>query len=106
MPRIDQNQMDNLRELMETILSLRDMEECKAFFSDLCTVQELISFSQRLQVAKRLLKNETYETIRSQIPVSSTTITRINTALQYGAGGYRSVLCRQEPPTAEETPEQ
>ena len=89
MPRIDQNQMDNLRELMETILSLRDMEECKAFFSDLCTVQELISFSQRLQVAKRLLKNETYETIRSQIPVSSTTITRINTALQYGAGGYR-----------------
>ena len=60
MPRIDQNQMDNLRELMETILSLRDMEECKAFFSDLCTVQDLISFSQRLQVAKRLLKNETY----------------------------------------------
>ncbi len=106
MPRIDQNQMDNLRELMETILSLRDMEECKAFFSDLCTVQELISFSQRLQVAKRLLKNETYETIRSQIPVSSTTITRINTALQYGAGGYRLVLCRKEPPTAEDTPEQ
>lgn len=50
--------------------------------------------SQRLQVAKRLLAGETYDAIRAQLPVSSTTITRINTALHYGAGGYASVLRR------------
>ena len=65
----------------------------------LCTMQELIIFAQRLQVAKRLLNNETYEMIRSQLPVSSTTITRVNTALQYGAGGYRAVLNRQQAAT-------
>ena len=50
--------------------------------------------AQRLQVAKLLLAGETYESIRQRLPVSSSTITRINTALQYGAGGYRAVLER------------
>ena len=94
MSRFDQNQKDGSQELLDAILSLQDMEECQAFFSDLCTMQELISFSQRLQVAKRLLAGETYEMIRSQVPVSSSTITRISTELQFGAGGYRSVLDR------------
>ena len=98
---LDQRQTENIRELMTAILSLRDEAECLAFFRDLCTVQELISFSQRLQVAKRLMAGETYESIRQQIPVSSTTITRINTALQFGSGGYRSVLSRQDPSEGE-----
>ena len=105
MSRFDQNQKDGIQELLDAILSLQDMEECQAFFSDLCTMQELISFSQRLQVAKRLLNDETYETIRSHIPVSSTTITRINTALQYGAGGYQKVLCREKSAQANDTTE-
>jgi len=96
MTRLTQNQNESIDELLEVILSLRDMEECRAFFSDLCTMKELISFSQRLQVAKHLLKGETYDEIRSQVPVSSSTITRISTELQFGAGGYRSVLCRGE----------
>ena len=95
---LDQRQRENLQELMAAILSLQDEAECLAFFQDLCTMQELISFSQRLQVAKRLMAGETYESIRQQIPVSSTTITRINTALQFGSGGYRAVLSRQNPP--------
>lgn len=94
MSRLDQNQKDNIQELMDTIAALSGVEECRAFFSDLCTVQELITLSQRLQIAKLLLAGETYESIRSQIPVSSTTITRINTALEFGAGGYRAVLNR------------
>ena len=96
MTRLDKNQNENIEELIAAILSLRDMEECRAFFSDLCTMQELISLSQRLQVAKHMLRGETYEEIRSQVPVSSSTITRISTELQFGAGGYRSVLCRKK----------
>ena len=93
-PRLDQRQTENINELMEAILSLRDMEECRAFLRDLCTVQELISLSQRLQVAKLLLAGETYESIRQKVPAGSSTITRINTALQFGSGGYSSVLGR------------
>ncbi len=98
MTHLTQNQNENIDELLAVILSLRDMDECRAFFSDLCTMQELISFSQRLQVAKFLLRGETYEEIRSHVPVSSSTITRINTELQFGSGGYRSALCREEQP--------
>ena len=93
-PHLDERQSESVNELMEAILSLRDMEECRAFLRDLCTVQEDIGMAQRLQVAKLLLAGETYESIRQRLPVSSSTITRINTALQYGAGGYRAVLER------------
>ena len=96
MTRLTPNQNQSIEELLSVILSLRDMEECRAFFSDLCTMQELISLSQRLQVAKHLLQGETYEEIRSQVPISSSTITRISTELQFGAGGYRAALLRRE----------
>ena len=94
MNHIFRNPNENIEQLFQAILSLQDTEECRAFFSDLCTMQELVLLSQRLQVAKRLLAGETYDAIRAQLPVSSTTITRINTALHYGAGGYASVLRR------------
>ena len=99
MTRLDKNQNENIEELLAAILSLRDMEECRAFFSDLCTMQELISLSQRLQVAKHMLRGETYEEIRSQVPVSSSTITRVNTELRYGSGGYKMVLDRLKAPS-------
>ncbi len=80
-----------VEELFEAVLALEDTGECSTFFNDLFTKQELISFAQRLQVAKRLLAGDTYAMIRSQIPVSSATITRISTALQFGSGGSRKV---------------
>ena len=80
MNHVSRHSNENMEELFEAILSLRDMEECRAFFSDLCTMQELMLLSQRLQVAKLLLAGETYEKIRSQVSVSSSTITRINMA--------------------------
>ena len=94
MNHIFRNPNENIEQLFQAILSLQDTEECRAFFSDLCTMQELVLLSQRLQVAKLLLAGATYESIRQRFPVSSSTITRINTALQFGSGGYRSVLGR------------
>ena len=96
MDRSGWDQNESVEELLEVIASLETAEECRTFFRDLCTMQELLQFAQRLQVAKRLLAGETYEAIRGQIPVSSATITRVNTALQFGSGGYRSVLQRLE----------
>lgn len=92
---LDPNQTENMNELFEAIVALQNVDECRDFFRDLCTMQELIALSRRLQVAKRLLDGETYEMIRRELPVSSATITRINAALQYGSGGYSAALYRK-----------
>ena len=105
MPHSEQINPAHFDELIHAIAGLESEEECRAFLRDLCTMQELISFSRRLQVAKRLLAGETYESIRQQLPVSSSTITRINTALQFGPGGYRSVLGRMGGGSSEESGE-
>lgn len=41
---------DAVDELFEAILHLKTVEECYAFFEDVCTVNELLSFSQRYEV--------------------------------------------------------
>lgn len=87
-------QQDDVQQLFEAVLTLNNPQECAAFFGDLFTKQELIAFAQRLQIARLLREGSTYDMVRSQIPVSSSTITRVNTELRYGAGGYQLVLER------------
>ena len=41
-----------VEQLFDAILSLENKEECAAFFEDLCTINELLSLSQRFEVAK------------------------------------------------------
>lgn len=99
MPRIRNDRNDSIDQLFHAILSLRDLDECYRFFGDLLTVQELSAFAQRLQVARMLSEGKTYETIRGEIATSSSTITRVNTELRYGSGGYQMVLDRLRNPT-------
>lgn len=95
MPTRDRNKPSEASErLYGAMLSLRDEEECRRFFSDLLTPQELSTLALRLQVAQMLSEGYTYEKIRAQVSTSSCTITRISTELQYGTGGYRMVLER------------
>ena len=42
-------------QLFEAILCLKDKEECYTFFEDVCTINELLSLSQRFEVAKMLM---------------------------------------------------
>ena len=46
--------------LFNAILQLKTTEECYAFFEDLCTVNELLSMTQRFEVATMLKSNQTY----------------------------------------------
>lgn len=94
MPRIRNDRNDSTDQLFRAILSLKDLDECCRFFGDLLTVQELSAFAQRLQVARMLSEGKTYEAIRGEIATSSSTITRVNTELRYGSGGYQMVLDR------------
>ena len=94
MPRIRNDRSESIDQLFRAILSLQDLDECYRFFGDLLTVQELSAFAQRLQVAGMLSDGKTYEAIRAEIATSSSTITRVNTELRYGSGGYSMVLER------------
>ena len=80
--------------LFQAILSLKDSDECYAFFQDLCTMKELGDMAQRLQAAKMLLQGKTYEQIVKSVEISTATISRINRCIQYGNGGYRTVIDR------------
>lgn len=80
--------------LFEAILLLETIEDCYAFFEDICTVGEIKSIAQRLEVAKMLDANRTYEEIVEATGASTATISRIKRCLLYGADGYRLVLER------------
>jgi len=80
--------------LFEAILSLKDKDECRAFFLDLCTFTELKAMAQRIEVAQLLDEGLIYSDILERTGTSSATISRINRALQYGSGGYQIVLER------------
>ena len=99
MPRIRNERNESIDTLLRAILSLENLDECYRFFGDLLTVQEVSAFAQRLQVARMLSENATYETIRAEIATSSSTITRVNTELRYGSGGYKMVLERLKNPS-------
>ena len=80
--------------LYEAILTLKDLEECKKFFSDLCTVAELRAMEQRFEVAMLLSDGMIYNDILERTGASSATISRVNRCLHYGADCYRTILPR------------
>ena len=83
-----------LDRLFDGILKLKTREECYAFFEDLCTMNELLSMAQRLEVAQMLVEHRTYIDIADQTGASTATISRINRTLNYGNDGYEMVLNR------------
>ncbi len=83
---------EQLDEFFDAILMLETKEDCYKFFEDVCTVRELNSISQRLEVAKLLKIRKTYNEIEKETGASTATISRVNRSLHYGADGYELVL--------------
>ena len=80
--------------LFEAILTLENKEECYTFFQDVCTINELLSLSQRYEVAKMLREKKTYLEIAEKTGASTATISRVNRSLNYGCDGYDMVFAR------------
>lgn len=80
--------------LFKAVLSLESIEECYAFFDDICTIGEVSDMRDRLEVAKYLIEGLTYEQIEGKTKMSSATISRINRCIQYGPGGYKLAVER------------
>ena len=85
---------EDIDELFEAVLTLKDSEDCYRFFEDICTINEIHAIAQRLQVAKLLSEKKTYNEIEALTSASTATISRINKCLVYGADGYKRVLAR------------
>ena len=84
--------------LFDAILSLENREECYTFFEDICTINELLSLSQRFEGAHMLTQHNTYLEIAEKTGASTATISRVNRSLNYGNDGYSLVFSRIEKP--------
>ena len=80
--------------LFEAVLCLENKEECYTFFEDVCTINELLSLSQRFEVARMLRQKKTYLEISEKTGASTATISRVNRSLTYGNDGYEMVFTR------------
>lgn len=88
------SECENGKMLIDALLSLKTREECAAFLEDLMTRREIDDMMQRIDVAKMLSEKTVYTVIAEKTGASTATISRVNRAYLYGAGGYRTVLAR------------
>ena len=80
--------------LFQTILNLKTIDECYAYFEDLCTIKELNDMSQRLDAAVLLDQGLSYQKIMEQVAISTATIGRVSRCLNYGTGGYKTAIAK------------
>ena len=92
--KIHENESYSL--LIKAILALRTEAECEKFLEDLMTFKEMNDISQRLLVAKMLSEQAVYNKIVEKTGASTATISRVNRAYHYGAGGYATILERMK----------
>ena len=92
----DKLRSESVDQLFKGILELETVDECYSFFEDLCTIGELVSMSQRFEVAKMLKEGQTYLAISAKTGASTATISRINRSLNYGNDAYNLILDRIE----------
>ena len=78
--------------LFQSILNLESIDECYAYFEDLCTIKELSDMSQRLDAAVLLAEGMSYQKIMEQVNISTATIGRVSRCLNHGAGGYKTAI--------------
>ena len=82
--------------LFRAVLTLQNIDECRRFFNDLCTITELKSISQRMEVALMLKEGCVYTDIAEKTGASTATISRVNRCINYGSDGYNLVIDRME----------
>jgi len=89
---MDNFHIESFDNLFKAILKLKDVEDCRKFFEDVCTIKELQDITQRLEVASLLSKGKNYQEVSKATGASTATISRVNKCLNYGRGGYKIVL--------------
>lgn len=94
--QIEKIRGEGLDAFFQGVLKLETLEECYAFFDDVCTVNEIQSMAQRFQVAKMLSEGKTYNVIEAETGASTATISRVKRSLNYGNDMYGKVFERMK----------
>ena len=81
----------DIEALYETVLKLDSIDDCRAFFGDLCTPKEIESMAQRIKAAALLLSGKTYEQVTAMTEISSATLSRVSRCLKSGNGYTRFI---------------
>lgn len=89
------SKQDRLEQLFELIVSLDNVEDCRALFEDLCTIKELENMAERCYAARSLLEGDTYNQVMAKADISSATLSRVSRCVQYGKG-YSRLLKKEE----------
>ena len=76
-------------DLYRLIAGIRDPEDIRALFDDLCTRKEVENMAERVFAAKLLLEGNTYNQVMAQADISSATLSRVSRCVQYGTGYSR-----------------
>lgn len=92
---MEKKYLESAKDLFRSIIALDSVEECAAFFEDLCTIKEIEDMSQRFEVAKLLKEKKSYNEVSLLTGASTATISRVSRCLQYGAG-YKTALSKLE----------
>ena len=90
------NKEEAVHRFYTAILSIENKEQCKKFFEDIFTKNEIHSFAQRLEVARLLQVGETYQKIEKLTGASTATISRVKRVLSEGQGGLKEILTNKE----------
>ena len=88
---------ESVDRLFQTILNLGSIDECYAYFEDLCTIKEVKDMAQRLDTAILLSQGYSYQKITEMVEISTATIGRVSRALKYGTGGYQAAIDKLSP---------
>ncbi|MBR5231582.1 MAG: TrpR-related protein YerC/YecD [Clostridia bacterium] len=80
------DKQQRINELFELILSLDNMDDCKALFDDMCTVKEVENMADRCYAARQLMQGDTYAQVIEKTEISSATLSRVSRCVQYGKG--------------------
>lgn len=83
---------ESMDQLFRSLLNLESIDECYAYFEDLCTMKEVTDMAQRLETAILLKDGKSYQEITSALNISTATIGRVSKCLNYGAGGYAAAI--------------
>ena len=83
---------ESMDQLFRSLLNLESIDECYAYFEDLCTMKEVTDMAQRLDTAILLNDGKSYQEITSALNISTATIGRVSKCLNYGAGGYAAAI--------------
>src|SRR3990172_3001146 len=85
MDKINLNKDQKL--VVDSFYKVKTKEDLNSFIEDLFSQEETLDLAQRLKIASLILDGKTYEEIAAEIPVSTSTISKIGQVIKFGKGG-------------------